>query len=120
MAKKILIIDDELSTIKLLKNRLTSAGYDVIAAGDGKSGITQAAKEKPDLILLDVVLPGSSGYDICKAIKSNETTKAIKVLIFTNKLDAVDGVEAKKSGADEFIAKLSDATILLETIQTLI
>ena len=120
MAKKILIIDDELSTLKLLKNRLASEGYDIVTARDGKSGIAQAEKEKPDLILLDVVLVGSSGYNICKSIKSNEATKAIKVIIFTNKLEAVDGVEARKSGADEFIAKLADSTLLLETIRTLI
>lgn len=120
MPKKVLIIDDELATLKLLRSRLENEGYEVIAACDGKSGISMAKKRKPDLILLDVILPGMNGYEICKVIKSNEDTKTIKVVIFTNKLDAVDGIKAQQSGADEFIAKLSDPTTMLETIKTLI
>lgn len=120
MTKKILIIDDEPSTVKLVTNRFKKEGYEVIAANNGKTGIEMAEKEKPDLILLDVVLPGASGYDICKVIKSNKTTKTIKIIVCSNKIDAIDALKAKRSGADEFVPKLADPHLLMETVKKLI
>ena len=120
MAKKILIVDDELDTLKVLENRFKKEGYDVITAADGMSCITQAKKEKPDLILLDIVLPDISGFEACRVIKSDKATQDIKVIVCTNKLDAIDATEARKSKADEFIEKLSDSALLLETVKKFI
>lgn len=117
MTKKILIVDDEPDTLKLLENRFKKEGYDVITASDGMSCIAKAKKEKPDLILLDIVLPDMSGFKTCKAIKSNEATRDIKVVVCTNKLDVIDATEARGSGADEFIEKFSDTTLLLEMVK---
>ena len=99
---------------------LEREGYDVVTATNGKSCIAQAEKEKPDLILLDIVLPDINGLAICKTLKSNEATQAIRVVVCTNKLEAVDAAQARESKADEFIEKLSDSAILLETIRNLI
>ena len=120
MAKKILVVDDEPSTLKFLENRLTKEGYDVITAEDGVTGIAHAEKEKPDLILLDIVLPDINGFQTCRSLKSNQQTKDIPVIVCTNKLDTIDADEARESGADEFIEKMSDATVLIETIKKFI
>ena len=120
MAKKILIVDDEPDTLKVLENRFEKEGYDVITAPDGISCIAQAKKEKPDLILLDIVLPDISGFEACRAIKSDKATQAIKVIVCTNKLDIIDAAEARESKADEFIEKLSDSARLLEVVKKII
>lgn len=120
MAKKILIVDDEPSTLKLFANKFRREGYDVVTAIDGRSAIETAVKEKPDLILLDIVLPDMNGFRICKTLKSLEATKKSKVIVFTNKLDTVDAAEARLSSADEFIEKMADSTILLAAVRKLI
>lgn len=120
MAKKILIVDDEPDTLKVLENRFKIEGYDVITASDGASCIEQAKKEKPDVILLDIVLPDISGFQACRTIKSDKATQAIKVIVCTNKLDKINVAEARKSMADEFVEKLSDSARLLEVVKKII
>ena len=80
---KILIIEDETDLLSLLTFRLTKAGYTVIGAGDGKQGIYRFKKHKPDLLILDLVLPGISGLDILRHIKKDKNTALIPVIILT-------------------------------------
>ena len=81
--KKILTIDDDRSTIRLNENLLSSQGYQVISATDGMKGILMAQEEQPDVILLDLILPGIYGFEVCQKLKSNKKTKHIPIIIIT-------------------------------------
>ena len=105
MKKKILIVDDETDIIKLLSMRLKSCDYDVISASDGESGLKKAQKEKPDLIILDVLMPKMNGFEICKRLKENELTKNMPVIMLTALAQERDLAKGLKEGADCFITK---------------
>jgi len=117
MCAKILIVDDEPSTLRIFGDKFKREGYEVVTATDGKAAIETAVKEKPALVLLDIVLPDMNGFQVCRILKSFEATKKIKVIVFTNKLDAVNAAEARQSGADEFIEKIADSAVLLDTVR---
>jgi len=118
--KKILIVDDEPESIEMFKTRLELSGYEVISITSGLEALELIQTVKPDLVLLDIILPDANGFDICRAIKSKENTKNIKVIACTNKLDEIDAIDARESYADEFIEKMSDSKILLNTVKRLI
>ncbi len=83
MAKKILVIDDELELVKAITIRFKASGYEVTSAFDGQEGVDKAEEIKPDLILLDIVMPKMDGYQVCKKLKGNPETKDIPIIIFT-------------------------------------
>ncbi len=117
--KKVLIIDDEPNILATLKDRLMYEGYDVITAIDGSSGIKQAYQNKPDLIVLDIMLPDMDGHQVCQILKSTKNIK-IPIIAVTSKVDAVDALKVKKSGADDFTVKTMDYKSLIEAIKRLI
>lgn len=80
---KILVVDDEPELVKAIEIRLRASGYQVEVAYDGEEGIKKAMEFKPDLIILDIVMPKISGYEVCKILKSNEETRHIPILILT-------------------------------------
>ena len=101
--KKILIIEDEPNIRELILYNLKTNGYDGIAAEDGIMGITMVHREKPDLILLDIMLPGKNGYEICKELRDEgNNTPIIMITAKTEELDKVMGLEY---GADDYISK---------------
>ncbi|MBL7081905.1 MAG: response regulator [Candidatus Omnitrophica bacterium] len=116
MPKKILVIDDEPVILTTLRDRLILDGYEVITAVDGNSGIEQAEKEKPDLIVLDIMLPDMDGHQVCRIIKGNKKSDA-KIIIVTSKIDAIDAVRAKEAGADDFTVKTTGYAALVEAIK---
>lgn len=118
--KKILIVDDEPQSIEMFKTRLELNGYEVVSTPSGLEALELISTVKPDLVLLDVILSDTNGFDVCKVIKSNEDTKNIKVIVCTNKLDEISAADARGCCADEFIEKMSDAKILLNTVKRLI
>lgn len=85
MLKKILVVDDEPDVVDLLGVRLVNEGYDVIKASNGKIGIEQAKTEKPDLIILDIMMPEMDGYTAIKILKEDDNTRKIPVIILTCK-----------------------------------
>lgn len=101
--KKILIIEDEPNIRELILYNLKTNGYDGIAAEDGIMGITMVHREKPDLILLDIMLPGKSGYDICKELRDEGNNTPI--IMITAKTEEVDKVMGLEFGADDYISK---------------
>ena len=117
MKKRILVIEDRESLQKVVKARLQDAGYQVAVASTGAEGLKAVSKFKPDLIVLDVMLPDANGFDLCKQIK--EKKKPAKVIIYTGKLEAVDMRRAKQAGADDFTVKTIDFKYLLESIAKL-
>jgi CheY-like chemotaxis protein len=115
MAKtKVLVVDDEEDFAKALKVRLKANGYDVILAHDGLQAIMMANLEKPDLILLDIMIPGEDGFFVTEQLKQSQTTRHIPILFLTG----VPGGErrAHQLGASGYVMKPYQPEMLLETI----
>lgn len=117
---KILVVDDIEQNVELISRYLINAGYDVITANSGSMAIKKAKLLQPDLIILDIMMPNISGYDVCKILKSNEDTKYISILVITA-LDSKDTkVRAFEAGADDFITKSFDKMTLLSKVKSLL
>lgn len=117
---KILIADDIKQNVKLLRVILTASEYDVIEAYDGEEALEKAKGEHPDLILLDIMMPKVTGYEVCQKLRSDETTKNIPIVMITalHEMDArIKGIEA---GADDFISKPFNKIELLARIKSLL
>ena len=121
MVKKILVVDDELDIRNLAKIILEENGYQVSLAANGAEALQKAESELPDLILLDVVMPARTGWEVCKTLKSQEKTKHIPVVIFSvlSKLlgDDVSRKHADESGCDGYIAKPFNTNQLLTEVK---
>lgn len=116
--KKILIIEDEANIRELVTYNLKANGYETLEAEDGITGITLAYKEKPDLILLDIMLPGKDGYEICRELRSEDIN--IPIIMLTAKSEEVDKVLGLEFGADDYIAKPFGIRELLARIKAVL
>jgi DNA-binding response OmpR family regulator len=117
MAKKILIVDDEQNLVELLKFRLEANGYIVEAAFDGEEGLKAIREKRPDLVILDVMMPKMHGYDVCRASKKNARTRSIPIILLTARAQKKDVDEAAACGADAWIAKPFEPKELLSQIE---
>lgn len=106
--KSVLIIDDEVGLRNLLKFRLVSFGYDVLVAEDGYSGLELAKDRKPDLIILDIMMPYLNGIEVCKKLKSDYKTKDIPVIFLTVLAQKEDIEMGRQAGAEFFLTKPYD------------
>ncbi len=117
MKKKILAVDDEHEVLMLLEKRLSSAGYEVITASNGKSALEMARKEKPDLVILDILMPDMDGSETAAVLHDDPNTKEIPVLfltcLFTKREEQSEGHEV---GRNFFVAKPYDPADLLSEI----
>ena len=102
---KILVVDDTPTNIKVLLDTLSSKGFKVLVASDGESALEQTKFAKPDLILLDVMMPGMDGFETCKALKKDEETKDIPIIFMTALADTVDKIRGFKLGAVDYVTK---------------
>jgi len=105
--EKILVVDDEAPVREIYNKEFTGSGFKVCLAADGEEGLLMAGKETPDLILLDVMMPKMSGIDVLKALKKNELTKKIPVLLLTNLGEEQIIKEGFGLGADGYLLKVS-------------
>lgn len=103
--KKILLIDDEEYIVELIKYNMEQNGFDVIYGYSGEEGIKLAEAEKPNIIILDVMMPGIDGYEVCKRIRNNKITKDIPIIMLTVKREEADKVIGLELGADDFVTK---------------
>ena len=120
MAKKILIVDDEPNLVKLLESRLKSNGYEVISASDGQQGLDRVRQDKPDLVILDLMLPKLHGYEVCKQLRADSVHKDIPIVMLTASGKAGDIQEGLNQGANAYIAKPFQPEALLGIIKALI
>jgi two-component system alkaline phosphatase synthesis response regulator PhoP len=120
MAKKIMVIDDEPYIARVIKFKLEQEGYTVYSANDGISGLEKIRQEKPDLVLLDVMMPGLSGYEVCQKIKADTALSQIPVVILTAKGQERDREQGLSVGASDYITKPFSPNRLLELVKTMI
>ncbi len=103
--KKILVVDDSLTDLKNLEQICTAAGYDVITAACGIEAVAKANNEKPDAVLLDVVMSDMNGFQVCRAITSNAATEHIPIVLVSSKSEKTDRIWGEQQGAKAYIAK---------------
>jgi DNA-binding NtrC family response regulator len=117
-AATVLAVDDEPLNIDLLEQELGHAGYHVLAAGSGEQALQQAAAARPDLVLLDVLMPGIDGYETCRRLKAGEATRAIPVIFLTALSDTFDKLRAFGLGAVDYVTKPFETEELLARVGT--
>jgi putative two-component system response regulator len=119
-AARILVVDDEEPNRKLLRDILTPLGYEVREAIDGEQALSSVAREIPDLVLLDVMMPLMNGYDVCKALKSNPLTRLVPVVMVTTLDDLYGKLKAVDLGADEYLGKPFNMAELTTRVRSLL
>ena len=120
MEAKVLVVDDEARILRLMEAMLVPAGYQVVLAENGTEAITKAMLSTPDVILLDVMMPGQDGFAVASRLRANKQTRDIPIVMVTALGEVKDRVKALESGADDFLTKPVDKTELLTRVKTLI
>jgi DNA-binding response OmpR family regulator len=115
-SEKILVVEDSPTELAITSSTLAGRGYRIATAADGEEALRKVQEERPDLILLDVVLPGKNGFQICRELKSKPETKGIKVILVTSKNQESDRFWGMKQGADEYLTKPFTAETLLAMV----
>jgi signal transduction histidine kinase len=117
---KILIVDDYAANVKLLERNLQAAGYETVAAWDGEEALRKVQSERPDLILLDIMLPKIDGYEVCRRLRADEATAVIPIIMITALKDTEDRIHGLEAGGDDFISKPFDRGELLARVKSLL
>ncbi len=120
MDRTIFIADDEVDFVSTLRSRLEFEGFGVTTATDGKEALQRITQEKPDLILLDIMMPTMNGYQVCRELKGNADTSSIPILMLTAKSQESDKFWGKEAGADDYVTKPFDMDELIEKIGRLL
>jgi DNA-binding response OmpR family regulator len=119
MKKKILVVDDEDDILQFLELVLREKGYDVVTAAGGQEALTRAQIEKPDLVLLDIMMPQMDGWEVLKLLRVDEETASIPVAMLSARTEAKDRVQGLQEGAVDYICKPFALQELLEKIGTI-
>ena len=118
--EKILVVDDEEHIAELISYNLTSNGYKVVIANNGIDAVKLAIEEKPSLILLDLMIPGKDGYDVCKDVRSNSEIRNTPIIMLTAKSEEVDKILGLELGADDYITKPFSVRELLARVKAVL
>ncbi len=117
---KILVVDDEPKNVKLLADLLTAKGYTTVTASSGREALAKVEGEQPDLVLLDVVMPEMSGYEVCQKIRENPSTEMLPVILVTALDPGEERAKGLDSGADDFLTKPINLVELLARVRSLL
>jgi two-component system, OmpR family, alkaline phosphatase synthesis response regulator PhoP len=117
MSKKVLVIDDEPKIVEICKDYLKAGGYEVITASDGAQGLTKARLQKPDLIVLDLMLPGMNGLDICRSLRQESN---VPIIMLTARIEETDRLIGLELGADDYITKPFSPRELVARVRTVL
>jgi two-component system alkaline phosphatase synthesis response regulator PhoP len=118
--EKILVVEDEEDILELIRYNLTRDGYRVSAATSGEDGLRAATRDKPDLVVLDLMLPGIDGIEVCRRLKADPHTRYIPVVMVTAKGDEADVVAGLELGADDYLTKPFSPKVLIARIRAVI
>lgn len=119
MQPPVLIVEDEDDVVDLVRYHLTKAGFTVLIAKDGPSGLRMALEHRPDVIVLDLMLPGMDGHEICRTLKANEQTAQTGIIMLTAKGGTKDRVRGFETGADDYVPKPFSPRELVLRVQAL-
>jgi two-component system, cell cycle response regulator DivK len=117
MSRRILVVEDQEDNRRILRDLLTSAGYEIIQAEDGEEALAAAARERPDLILMDIQLPVLDGYEATRRIKADPALRAIPVIVVTSYALSGDENKARAAGCDAYVTKPFSPRALLAKIR---
>jgi two-component system alkaline phosphatase synthesis response regulator PhoP len=117
MAKKILVIDDEPKIVEICKDYLQAAGFDIITAEDGLRGLSMARTQKPDLVVLDLMLPGMDGLDVCRSLRRDSN---VPIIMLTARVEETDKLIGLELGADDYITKPFSPRELVVRVRTVL
>jgi two-component system cell cycle response regulator DivK len=117
MSKRILVIEDQEDNRQIVRDLMTASGYELIEATTGEEGIAAAARERPDLILMDIQLPGIDGYEVTRRIKANPQLKTIPIIAVTSYALSGDDKKAFAAGCDGYVTKPYSPRLLLAKIR---
>jgi len=114
---KVMVVDDAYSELKLMESILKSAGHDVVCFPDGDGLEERMLEERPDVLLLDIVMPNRNGYEILRSLKRDERTRSTPVVLVSSKNQESDRVWGKRQGADEYLGKPFTAEQLVTVVR---
>ena len=120
ISNKILIIEDDPSFSRAINHIIEKEGYEVITASNGMTGLRMAKEENPDLLILDVMLPGLDGFEICSRLRQDPPTARLPIIMLSAKGQEADKTTGLKVGANEYLTKPVDRTLLLEKVTSLL
>ena len=120
MAKRILIIEDDPAVLRAISYMLEKEGYEVLTAMNGLEGLTKAKGENPDLLVLDVMLPGIDGFEVCHRLRAESQTAQLPILMLSAKGQAADKSMGLQVGANEYLTKPVERLVLLGKVETLL
>ena len=117
---RLLVADDNPLNVDILRTRLAAHGYEILTAGDGETALSLAREQQPDLLLLDVMMPGLDGLEVCRRLKSDPTLPFMPVILVTAKADSRDIVAGLDAGADEYLTKPVDQAALVARVKSML
>jgi two-component system alkaline phosphatase synthesis response regulator PhoP len=118
--KRILVVDDEIYIVHILEFSLTMEGYNILTAFDGEEGLRVIEQERPDLVVLDIMMPKLDGYEVCRRLRKDERFASLPVILLSAKGRSIDREVGLQAGADDYITKPFSPRKLIEKIRELL
>jgi DNA-binding response OmpR family regulator len=120
MKKRVLLVEDDPGSIRFVSYILEQEGYEVLTANNGLAGLKKAREEAPDLLILDVMLPGLDGFEVCRRLRADEQTSKLLVLMLSAKAQEIDRTTGLKMGADDYLTKPADPSEIVARVESLL
>lgn len=120
MEKTILVVDDEKDIVDLISYNLSKEGYKVVTASNGTQAVERSVSERPDLVILDIMMPGMDGFEVCRAIRQNPDTAGIAIMFLTAKSGEIDQILGLELGADDYLQKPISPRVLIARVKTIL
>ncbi len=120
MPKKVLVVEDDPAASRFVGYTLEQEGYEVVIATNGLEGVMKAKQEEPDILVLDGMLPGLDGFQVCRRLRSETSTASLPILMLSAKAQEADKAAGFKVGADDYLAKPVDPSELVERVKSLL